>query len=167
MARIRLVTATPSLLEAFLVSPSALASALGSDIPDGWPHFPEAIPNTLAILTDRPDEAEWWMSFFLDDTSGALVGSGGFAGPPVDGCVEIGYEIAPAHRRQGLATAAVRALLERAVDSGSVRRVIAHTLSADERSAGVLLAAGFAAGDSLEDPDAGAVTRWERSVAVG
>ena len=61
------------------------------------------------------------------DADGALVGFGGYKGPPHGGEVEIGYAIAPERQNRGLATAAVRVFVERARLAG-VERVIAHTL---------------------------------------
>ncbi len=60
------------------------------------------------------------MQFFVDDATRRLVGSGGFASPPVERTVEIGYEVAPEFRGHGFGTAAARALVERAVASGEV-----------------------------------------------
>ena len=68
--------------------------SMGSPAPDGWPEFPEAIGFTLDHLQSAPaaDHA-WSMQFFVDPATARLLGSGGFAGRPVDRVVEIGYEI--------------------------------------------------------------------------
>lgn len=163
MTRIRLIPATPDHLTAFLRDPHELAALLGSALPDGWPEFPEAIPHTLDELQKNPDDADWWMHFFLDAETGALVGSGGFAGRPEDRCVEVGYEIAPSYRRQGYATAAANALIAKALASGEVESVIAHTLASDERSAGVLRATGFTEVAHVTHPDDGELVRWRRA----
>ena len=70
-------------------------------------------------------------------------GWGGFKGPPADGIVEIGYEIAEARRGRGLATAATRAMLTEAFADTRVRTVIAHTLAHRNASNRVLQKAGF------------------------
>jgi [ribosomal protein S5]-alanine N-acetyltransferase len=75
--------------------------------------MPESIDFTIDRLTEYPHEADWWMHFFLAEGGAVLVGSGGFAGPPRDGIIEIGYEIAPEFRGRGLATAAARAMSTR------------------------------------------------------
>jgi RimJ/RimL family protein N-acetyltransferase len=73
-----------------------------------------------------------------------LVGGIGFHGPPDEqGRVEIGYGIVPSQRRKGLATQALRLLVEHAQGLG------ASTLSAEtevdnEGSQGVLTKVGFA-----------------------
>jgi len=164
MTRIRLITATSTHLTAFLRDPQELASLLGSALPGGWPEFPEAIPNTLDELEKNPDDADWWMHFFVDADTGDLVGSGGFAGRPKDRCVEVGYEIAPSLRRRGYATAAANALIAKALASGEVESVIAHTLASDDRSAGVLRATGFAEVARVTHPDDGELVRWRRGL---
>jgi ribosomal-protein-alanine N-acetyltransferase len=163
MALVRIIPATATHLSSYLQDPQHLATLLGSPIPEGWPEFPEAIPFTLEVLEARPAESEWWMYFFVDDETDALVGSGGFAGAPSDGQVEIGYEIAPEFRRRGYATAAVHELINKAAMSGEVQRILAHTLVSDERSAGVLRAAGFTEGEHVTHPEDGELVRWRRS----
>src|SRR5688572_10880788 len=123
MSAVRLVEATPAHLQALLRSRADLAQQLGSPLPDGWPAFPEAIRFTLDALRKDPQQQSWWMHFFVDAETGRLVGSGGFAGPPTGGTVEIGYEIAPEFRRRGFASAAAGALVEKARQSGLVDRV--------------------------------------------
>lgn len=83
------------------------------------------------------------MQFFVDKATGRLLGSGGFAGRPVDRTVKIDYEIAPEFRGYGFGTAAARVLVERAVASGEVDRVIAHTRPSPNASTGVLVSLGF------------------------
>ena len=100
------------------------------------------------------------MQFFLDAHSGALIGSGGFVAPPVDRTVEIGYEVAPAFRGRGFGTAAARALVERAVASGEVDHVTAHTLPGPNPSTGVLSSLGFRHIGDQEDPEVGTVWAW-------
>ncbi|USI88393.1 alpha/beta fold hydrolase [Rhodococcus pyridinivorans] len=161
MPRVRLINATAELLNAALDSPETLGAELQTAVPEGWPEFPEALPHTLGVIEEDPASSAWWMYFFLDAETGVLVGSGGFAGAPVNGVVEIGYEIAPVFRRRGYATAAVRELVALAQATGEVRRVVGRTLARDERSAGVLRAIGFRQSESVQD-DGHDVTVWTR-----
>jgi RimJ/RimL family protein N-acetyltransferase len=126
--QIRLVAATVPLLNALNDDRSLFDELIGSPVPNDWPEFPEAIGFTLDDL-QRTSEADrsWSMQFFVDHASGQLVGSGGFAAPPPGRTVEIGYEVAPEFRGHGYGTAAARALVDRAVASGEVDHVIAHT----------------------------------------
>ena len=141
---VRLVPATVALLDALNEDRTRFEELMGSPVPDGWPEFPEAIGFTLEHLQNAPQASHVWsMQFFVDPETGRLLGSGGFAGPPVDRVVEIGYEVAPGFRGHGFGTAAARALIEHAVASGEVDHVIAHTRPGPNASTGVLLALGF------------------------
>jgi RimJ/RimL family protein N-acetyltransferase len=157
------VAATLELLEAYQRDPDEFAALLGSPVPQGWPEFPEGIEFTIDKLRERPDQAAWWLHLFLvaDDR---LVGSGGFVGPPEDGVVELGYEIAPEYRRNGYATAAARAMVEKATATGSVHTVSAHTLADENPSTRVLRRVGFDFVGEVPDEEQGTVWRWELSV---
>ena len=140
-AVIRLVPADAELLAAALAGDDALARALGHDVVDGWATFREALQSKdhagtrLFVAGDPPE----------------LVGWGGFKGPPRDGVVEIGYEIAATRRERGLATAAVEAMVAEAFADERVEAVIAHTLPERNASNRVLEKAGFRFdGDALE-----------------
>ncbi len=160
--RVRLVPATVPLMIALLEDRARFGKLIGSAVPDGWPEFPEAIAFTLEHLRTAPaGEHPWTMQFFLDDASGRLVGSGGFAAPPADRSIEIGYEVAPEFRGLGFGTAAARALVERAVVSGEVDRVVAHTLPGPNGSTGVLVSLGFEHVGEQEDPEEGTVWEWQ------
>ncbi len=100
------------------------------------------------------------MQFFLDSETGALLGSDGFVTPPRNRTVEIGHEIAPEFCGYGFGVAAAKALVECAVTSGEVDRVIAHTLPGPNPSTGVLEALGFSHTSDQQDPDEGLV--WEK-----
>ncbi len=159
--QVRLVPATVALLTALTEDRSLFGELIGSPVPDGWPEFPEAIGFTLEHLQTAPEADHGWsMQFFVDQTSNRLVGSGGFAAPPVERTVEIGYEVAPEFRGQAYGTAAARALAERAVASGEVDHVIAHTLPGPNPSTGVLVSLGFEHIADREDREAGTVWEW-------
>jgi [ribosomal protein S5]-alanine N-acetyltransferase len=158
---VRLVPATVPLLRAMNEDRARFGEMMGSPVPDGWPEFPEAIGFTLEHLQNAPQaDHRWSMQFFVDPATGRLLGSGGFAAPPVSRTVEIGYEIAPEFRCQGFGTAAARALIERAAMSGDVDDVIAHTRPAPNASTGVLVSLGFEHIGAQEDRDVGTVWEW-------
>ena len=159
--QVRLRAATVPLLNALRDDRTVFGELIGSPAPDGWPEFPEAIDFTLTYLRDASDaDRAWSMQFFVDHANGLLVGSGGFAAPPVDRTVEIGYEVAPEFRGHGFGTAAARALVECAVASGDIDHVIANTLPGPNPSTGVLLSLGFEHTDNQTDPEVGTVWRW-------
>ncbi|MBX6750873.1 MAG: GNAT family N-acetyltransferase [Micromonosporaceae bacterium] len=159
--QVRLLAATEALLTALRDNRTLFGELVGSPVPDGWPEFPEAIDFSLEHLrTASEADRRWSMQFFIDQTTGRLLGSGGFAAPPAQRTVEIGYEIAPEFRGRGFGTAAARALVERAVASGEVDHVLAHTLPGPNPSTGVLVSLGFKHIDDREDPEVGTVWEW-------
>jgi len=148
---IRLVPASLELLDAALDGDESLARALGHDVVPGWVTFTEALQPTRDALAAQGGDATWGTRFFVSGEPPELVGWGGFKGPPRDGLVEIGYEIAGTRRERGLATAAVRAMVAEAFADERVEAVIAHTLPERNASNRVLEKAGFRFdGDALE-----------------
>ena len=144
--RLRLLTCQLPHLEAIVREPKSLGPLLGVCIPDGWPVHPEAYACVLAVLRADPllVYTGWWLYLFLDPERRALVGCGGFRGnPTTQGVVEVGCEIAPAYRGQGLATEAVRALVRYAFTRPCVTAVEAHSLAGRNAQARVLEKAGF------------------------
>lgn len=136
----------------------------GIPVEPGWTGFPEA----LSILLDaaRSGADPQWRPQLFFGADGALVGNGGWKGPPVDGVVELGYAVAPSRQRQGIATTVVGELLERARRAG-VARVCAHTLGQENASTKVLRRCGFAKTGEVDDPDEGPVWRWEVDLQPG
>src|SRR6188474_617740 len=127
--RLKLVDGSLELLTAALVGGGALEALLGVAVADGWAGFPEALPVLCASYAKNPGEHQWGSLFFIDPQARALVGLGGFKGPPSsDAVVEIGYAIAPAFQGRGLATDAVAQMVRRAFEDPSIRAVDAHTL---------------------------------------
>lgn len=142
-ATVRLVCAELHLVEAALAGDDALARALGHAVVVGWATFTTALQGTRDALAADPEAAAWGARLFVAGDPPELVGWGGFKGPPNDGVVELGYEIAEARRGRGLATAATRGMLAEAFSDERVRAVIAHTLPERNASNRVLEKAGF------------------------
>jgi RimJ/RimL family protein N-acetyltransferase len=140
---IRLVRSDLHLLDAALVSDEALAAVLGHDVVAGWATFTAALQTTRDAIATNTSGSPWDARFFVAGDPPELVGWGGFKGPPADGIVELGYEIAEARRGRGLATAATPAMLAEAFADTRVRTVIAHTLAHRNASNRVLEKAGF------------------------
>ena len=75
---------------------------------------------------------------------GRIVGDLGTHGPPDgEGCVEIGYSLAPSVRGQGLGTAAVAALVTRLTAVPEIRRLTAVTGAHNAASRRLLERLGF------------------------
>jgi len=85
----------------------------GIDAPDRPTDWPEAgLADALRELCRQAGDSAWrpWLLRFPE---GAVVGDAGFKGPPDDdGVVEMGWYIRPSHRGRGLASEAIRALID-------------------------------------------------------
>ena len=83
---------------------------------------------------------------------GQIVGDLGTHGPPdSEGCVEIGYSLAPSSRGKGVGTAAVAALVWRIAAVPAVRRITAVTGAQNAASRRLLERQGFRITDQLPD----------------
>ena len=90
-----------------------------------------------------------------------LVGNCGYKGPPKNGVVEIGYEVAESYRGMGLATEMAKALIEFAFSHPEVKSIIAHTLPFENHSVSVLRKCGFEYISEINDPEDGVIWKWE------
>ena len=153
-------------MDAALRGDDALGEALGCDVAAGWATFTEALKPTRDAIARSPHGAAWGARFFVTGDPPELVGWGGFKGPPMDGVVELGYEVAESHRGRGIATAATRAMLAEAFSHDAVKAVIAHTLPQRNASNRVLAKVGFTFdGETHEDGDV--VWRFRLTRSVG
>jgi RimJ/RimL family protein N-acetyltransferase len=164
-ARLRLVPGTVELFDADPDEPDRLAALLGvSDLSD-WPpsgsdYDRDAIEVFRAQLLADPALVGW--NSYYACWGEALVGCGGYFGPPAAGVVEIGYAIGRLWRRQGLASELVGALVARAASCG-VERVVAHTRPDNAASMAVLAGNGFVE----VPPDQPDHLRFERELTSG
>ena len=147
-------------LEALAEGDEVFSSRFGIAVEPDWSGFPEALPAAVADARQRHEDP--WGTYLLFDADGALVGIGGFKGPPADDVVEIGYAVSPSRQGRGIATAAVQCFLARAAREG-VAVVVAHTLAGVNPSTRVLTKTGFVRTTAQHDPEIGEVWRWERS----
>lgn len=162
-APIRLLTPDLPTLDAALKGPEALSRALGGClITDGWLDFPDALPRVRDTLAADPGHGRWGARLFLLRDPPALAGWGGFKGPPAAGTVELGYAIAPGLRGRGLATAAVREMLQEAFAAREVRSVSAHTRPGSNPSTRALEKTGFRREGEATQEGIGEVWRWRR-----
>ena len=158
---IRVEPLTLPWIEALAEGDDIFTARFGPAVVEGWVGFPETIPLALEAARANPPN-DWGSHLFFDD-DGALVGFGGWKGPPTDGVAELGYAVAPERQGKGIATAVVGELVTRARAAG-VNRVIAHTLPEMSPSTTVLSRCGFIHMGDVADPDGGVdgvVWRWE------
>jgi RimJ/RimL family protein N-acetyltransferase len=159
---VRVEPAKVEWLEALQRGDEAFSAEFGIPVVPEWAQFPEIIPYSLEAQRSGVP-AEWGTHLFFDETDGALVGNGGWKGPPVDGEAELGYAVAPDRQGRGIATSVVRELVGRAGAAG-VRTVLAHTLPEPSASTTVLERCGFTRTGSTTEPGVGTVWRWELSL---
>ena len=74
--------------------------------------------------------------------------------------MELGYAVAPGFEGRGIATAAVRAMLDEAFGAAEVQAVTAETLPEPGPSVSVLERCGFSRSGESHDADVGATWRW-------
>ena len=148
---ISLVRPDVALMDAALAGDAALAEAIGHEVAPGWVSFQDALRPTRDSIASQPEGFLWGTRFFVTDEPPELVGWGGFKGAPVDGVVELGYEIAEGRQGRGYATAVTRAMLAEAFADPEVSAVIAHTLPESNASTRVLEKTGFEHVGSVDD----------------
>jgi uroporphyrinogen-III synthase/uroporphyrinogen III methyltransferase/synthase len=148
-ARLRMMPATAETLHLELDDPAAFATLLGVRLPQDWPpgeYDRGAIQFFLEkMIEGGPKAVGWygWYAILEGSEPAALVGCGGYLGPPDEaGCLEIGYSICEQWRGQGLAKELVQALVDRALALGA-KKIVAHTTEANPASIAVLLGCGF------------------------
>lgn len=155
MHQMQLVEITNRYRQLFESCPADLAEAVGLILPGGWPEYPEM------CLT--PGDPEWPFYLFVDEDQAMVVGSGGFTcSPDSRGEVQIGYEVAPAFRGQGIATRMMRMMFGRHPQA----RPIAFTSEDSGPSASVLRKLGFLSTGCRRLKDDVNVWRWRRPSRV-
>ena len=101
-----------------------------------------AVGAFLRATAERGDRRPFGYYRITRMADGRAVGGIGFKGQPSEGCVEIGYGLAPSARGHGFAAEAVAALLAVAAEQG-LSRVIADTALDSPASQRTLVRAGF------------------------
>lgn len=164
-ARLQLLPAAPHLLDLLMAGPGTFTTATGLTVDEGYLEFPEALAfASQQMQTAEPESVGWWAPWlFVHLADRAVIGLGGFKGPPdpSTGVVEFGYGIAPARRGQGYATEAAGGLVEAAFRLPDLTAVCAHTLAESNASTRVLAKCGFRHVAELHDPTDGPIWRWE------
>lgn len=160
---LKLISCDTEILKAAIQGDEILAKKINVTVQDNWTEFGvAALQYSLDRLTESKEESGWWTYFPVHKQDNKLIGSGGYKGKPSsDGTVEIGYEIAPDYRNQGLATEMTKGLIENAFRDDRVKLIVAHTLGQDNASTKVLQKCGFKKVEEINDPDYGLIWKWE------
>jgi ribosomal-protein-alanine N-acetyltransferase len=162
--RLQLIPCELAHFEAILNEEQQLESLLRVRLAEEWLGFPaarEAMQPSYEYLNSHPEILGWWTYLFVHKPDRKLIGLGGFKGlVNEEGMVELGYEIAPAYRRRGLAVEAAQGMIQYAFAHPEIKRVDAHTLPEKNASTGVLEKLGMKFVEAVRDPQDGEVWRW-------
>lgn len=152
---VRLVVASPALLDADLRSADDLGFELAVAVPADWPPTTwdeQAVRWLRDRLATRPDEVGWWAAYLVTH-DGVAVGTAGLKGPPQGGEVEVGYSLVRSAFGMGYATDAVRTIVQACRQRDDVVRIAAHTLVGGRASIAVLERVGFRDDGEGPEPD--------------
>lgn len=162
MASIRLIGIDDTLGGIVEKTANAFRQAYGASLGESEVVVREVVSQTLALLTRAPRATEWGGYLVVDEAQAVVIGTCGFThGPEADGTVEIAYFTFPGFEGRGYATAMARELVNRALRSGAVREVVAHTLPESNASTRVLENVGLHRIGEGHDAEVGKVWRWE------
>jgi ribosomal-protein-alanine N-acetyltransferase len=166
--RLELIAGTPELARANIESRARFAELLEARVPEAWPpplNDLDSMRWVARYLEEHADGVGWVTWYFVLRESGAgervAIGNGGFKGLPDEaGTVEVGYSVLEEFQRLGLASEAVRGLIEWAFAHPEVTRVIAETYPVLTKSIRVMEKNGLVfIGDGSEE----GVIRYELS----
>ena len=161
-SRLTYINCTSEILEQIFLGDESLADYLNINIPERWTEFgEEPFRYVLNKLELDPNAVNWWSWLPVLTSEKMLVGNCGYKGPPANGVVEIGYEVAEDYRGNGLATEMANAMIEYAFSHPSVSTIVAHTLPFENHSVSVLRKCGFQFIGEISDPNDGLIWRWE------
>ena len=165
--RLKLVNLTTPIAEAMFKGDTAFANFLNVTIPVNWSEEKMAIETFYNETKSDPENFKWATYLIIHTADKKLIGCGGFKGKPVDGIVEIGYEIHADYRGLGLATEAAKGLTEFAFSDSQVNIVLAHTLAEENASCKILKKVGFAFVKQYNDPEDGEIWQWKINKKAG
>jgi ribosomal-protein-alanine N-acetyltransferase len=157
--RFKLVSMSLAFMQLLLAGDREAAEVeIGASVPiDLRENLDTFLQFRIADLSVDPDAQPWLgRGIVLTDPDGTrrVIGTCGFHAPPgPEGRVEVGYSIQPAHQRQGVATEAVRALFDWAVEQG-VDRFRASVSPGNVGSLAIITRLGFQqVGVQIDDID--------------
>ena len=161
MPLIRLIRIDDDLRRVVEETSDDFANVYGASMAESKPIIREVVSQTLALLMKAPRAPEWGGYLVTDEEQAVVIGTCGFThGPEANGTVEIAYFTFPEFEGRGYATAMARELLNRGLQSGTVREVIAHTLPEHNASTRVLEKVGLHLVGEASDAEVGKVWQW-------
>ena len=160
---LKLILCDKEILIAAIKGNEFLEKKLNVSVQENWTEFGVgAFQYVLDKLSEDIEDNNWWTYFPIHKNDNKIIGSGGYKGKPTqDGTVELGYEIAPKYRNQGLATEMTKGFIENALKDNRVKSVIAYTLAQENPSTKVLLKCGFEMVQEINDLEEGLIWKWK------
>lgn len=166
--RLDLVPMSLELMEALLRGDLQTAQQMvGYRLPADWPQVMESVLRFRIPLAREHPEATplLLLAMVLRTDPEIVVGRLGFHGPVDEaGMLEIGYEVSPAHRRQGYAREAVVAMFRWAQRDPAVLRFRASVSPGNVPSRNLVTGLGFVEVGSQWDDEDGEETLFELPV---
>ncbi len=166
MINVKIVPCTLKHLEKLIEGENAFTEAYKLQLADEYLplEFRGILQHTQSEMQSSQIWHPWLCYLFILNSESAIVGFGGFKSVPDNNrAVEIGYSVAPTYQNRGVATAAVKQLIEIAIASNAVDRICAHTLAEPNASTKVLQKCGMTKVAESSDEEDGAVWKWEIS----
>jgi RimJ/RimL family protein N-acetyltransferase len=161
--RLQLIPCAGDALMLLIGDPGAFERVFELRLAEGYLAFPGSLEYPLEQMQTHLEQRLWWAPLlFVHQTERAVIGLGGYKGPPdKQGVVEVGFSVAPSHQRQGYATEAVRVLVAHAFAAPYAHLACAHTSPELNPSTSVLKKCGFMRTEELFDPLDGKIWRWD------
>jgi len=141
---------------AWLLAPTPRADGLRL-CPDGF--APDAVIKMLREITARLARTDPRPLAWLIVEDGEAIGMASFTRRGADGRYEIGYGVAPAHRRRGVMTRALAALLPMLRADGHAGLTAANAVD-NRGSQRALEKNGFVPAGTRNDPEDGPLNLW-------
>jgi RimJ/RimL family protein N-acetyltransferase len=128
-ARLRLVPMPISCAVAKPEDRSAIAGAVGAQVPEWWPveHYDQEMLDHLRALLEKNPEEEYVTRYIVLQETNTVIGMIGSGPPDDDGAVVIGYSVLPQSQRRGFASESLTAIIEWARNDPRVRKIVGFT----------------------------------------
>lgn len=161
-ARLKLVSCDSKMLSMLIEDSTRFESYYNLCLELNWTSFGmDPLNYSLTQLAD-PAQANWWTYLPVIKNGNSVIGTCGFKGKPNESnIVEIGYEVAPAFRRNAYGLEIAQALIREAFHKHHVSAVIAHTLAEENASTAILKNCGMKFIAAMEDPEDGLIWKWQ------
>lgn len=164
---IQFISVDDSMAQTLAQGPEAFCKRYGVDLGMQRSLITLVVTQTLALVNAQDTSVHWGGFLTIDQDKGMVVGTCAYkAAPNHRGDVEIALFTFPGQEGHGYAQAMAAMLADRALASGQVNRVVAHTPPVFNAATTVLKKSGFTKISVIEDPEDGPVWRWVKAAGL-